>query len=254
VHNILLGVLICYAGGSGTTEQAQPVVNRFMRHMERAGGWKADSLAGTYLQDPQECQNHFKKNKPQLLVVDLPSFLARKKQWGLRPVAHMGKANSKRYFLLVRKGSFADLQALKGQSLVTPLAYDPRFISKVIFGGKVGPKYFKLEAVHRPLKGLRRVARKKAAATLVDEVTYRYLSELKLPQPLTVLQRSAPLPGLTLAVSRYGAKDRALRRRIKKALPRLCVGDGQELCKTFQVTAMVAAQPSVYKQLQKLYD
>ncbi len=250
----ILTLLICYVGGPGTPQQAQPVVDRFLRQVEGVAGWKSNAARGIYQATLASCDAAMRQHQPNLVVVDLPAYLGQHRSWKLEPLAHMGKADKKRYFLLVRKGSFKDLASLKGKRLVTPLAADPTFLSRVVFGGKVdAAKHFKLSKTRRPLKGIRRVARGRADATVVDELAYGHLKELPLKTPLEAIHRSGALPGLTLAVVK-GRTTKALIAEIRRALPKLCAGAGAQLCRTFGIAAFTKANPAVFRRLAKQYS
>jgi hypothetical protein len=165
----------------------------------------------------------------------------------------MGGADAKRYYLLVREGSFKDLAGLKGQTLVSTLADRPAFLSRVVLGNRVdAAKHFKLKATRRPLKGIRAVARKRAAATVVDEMAFAHLAELSLPTKLVPLHRSRPLPDLTIVALGKRTPDK-VRAGIKRALPKLCTGAGAKLCKTFAVRTFSLARPALYRELERLY-
>ena len=44
----LLALLICDVGGPGSTTQAQPVVDEFLRRIAAVGDWKEGELSGAY--------------------------------------------------------------------------------------------------------------------------------------------------------------------------------------------------------------
>lgn len=250
---LLLAVLVCDVGGPGNATQAQPVVDKFLRHLETTGGWKPNTMRGVYHNDPERCQDFYRSSKPALVALDLPTYLEERKAWGLRPVAHMGGAGAKRYYLLVKKGSYTHLRQLAGKKLVTSLDHNPRFLYRVVLANRVPNGHFQLVHSRRPLKGLRQVARGKADATIVDEAAFAYLSELKLPNELVAIYSSKPMPGLTLALTANDPKEQTLERRVAPALPKLCAGAGVELCKTFGVKKFEKAKPAVYKALERQY-
>lgn len=253
MNTFILAVLICEMGGSATPTQAQPTVDQLLRHLEKGGGWQPNSLAGAYRPDRAGCEAYMKANKPALVVADLSTFLDKSRAWQLEPISHMGGPEAKRYYLLVREGSHTTLASLKDKRVVTAIGADPKFVYGIALNKQVKAGFFQLAQVRRPLKGLRQVARGKAAATLVDEASYRYLDELKLPVKLTVLYRSPALPGLTLASTKHGRKHGQLDKRVRVALPKLCTGEGAKLCQTFGVASFTEAKPSLYAKLQRRY-
>jgi len=255
VNVIVATLLICNVGGPGTTRQAQPVVDSFLRRLEATGGFEKNSLAGAYFTRQADCDRYHAAKKPKMIVTDLATYLDKQASWKLVPVAHMGTAKATRYHLLVRAGSYKALAELKGKKLVTTLARRPRFLSRIIFGGKVDvAKHFALVRTRRPLKGLRKVARGQAEATVVEELAYKYLGELKLPKKLVSIHASQRLPGLTMSfVSSSLDADKAMKKRVLAVLPMLCKGPGAELCKTFRINAFGRAKASVYKKLARQY-
>ena len=215
MNTYMLAVLICEIGGSATPTQAQPTVDQLLRHLEKGGGWQANSLTGAYRPDRAGCTSLHEG--PQACAgCGGPVYVSRQEpSLALKPIAHMGGPDAKRYYLLVREGSHATLTSLKDKRVVTAIGTDLKFVYGIALNKRVKPGFFQLTHVRRPLKGLRQVARGKAAATLVDEASYRYLDELKLPVKLTVLYRSPSLPGLTLAVSKHGQQNGKLEKRVR---------------------------------------
>lgn len=248
---IVATLLICNVGGPGTAKQAQPVVDKFLRQLEQKGGWKTQSLRGVYATSAAACDKLWKEHTPTMVVLDLATYLSRRKSWKLAPVAHMGRADALAYHLLVRKESFKTLAELSGKTILTPLASDPRFVSRVVFAGKISSSALKLKRARRPLRAIRKLARGKVDAALVDGAAFRYLAELKLPTKLVSIHRSAGTPRLTLALA--GKEGAAHKKRVVRALPKLCRGAGAELCKTFGVTSFLQAKRALYRGFEKRY-
>ncbi|MFH1130301.1 MAG: PhnD/SsuA/transferrin family substrate-binding protein [Pseudomonadota bacterium] len=253
---LLCALLICHVGGPGTTSQAQPVVDQFLRQLEKTAGWQPDSLSGAYFEQLPGCRKYLAENKPRIGAFDLATFLKHQKAWGLAAIAHMGKADAKHYYLLVRKGSYSTLESLKGKKLISSLAADPEFLSKIIFGKKVdAAKHFQLNHSRQPLQGIRKVARGQADATLVDETAYQHLSELKLPTTLEAIYVSPPLPGLTLAaIFSNEAKTQKLAEQLSGVIPNLCAGVGKSLCTNFQIERFERVKKGIYEKLAKEYQ
>ena len=247
-------LVICHVGGPGTTAQAVPALDKFLRHVEQAAGLARGSMSGEYHTTMRGCLAYVAKHKPVFGVFDLPTYLRQHKRWKIKPLAHMGQANSQRYHLLVRDGSFADLAALKGKKLISTVA-DLKFVSKMIFGGKLdAAAHFKVKTTRKPLKGIRKVARGRADATLVDALALKHLPQLKLPVKLKAIHSSGGLPGLTMAVLQvHSASAGKLVRKLTAVLPKLCAGDGKRLCESFSIKAFRSARAATYNSLVKQY-
>jgi len=245
-------LVICHVGGPGSTSQARPVAEKFMRHVEQAGGLAKGSMTGEYHTTLAGCLGYIKSARPLFGVFDLPTYLSQAKELKLKPLACMGSPTGQRYHLLVREGGAKDLAALKGKTLYVTID-DAAFLSRVVFDGKLDVAQLKLKTSKRPLKGLRKVARGKADAALVDAMAYEHLDELKLPAKLESIYRSPGLPGLTLAVLGTAKPAPAVVKKVSAALPKLCSGEGEKMCKTVQVRAFTRVKPATYAKLLKKY-
>ena len=248
-------MVICHVGGPGTTAQAQDGVDKFLRHIEKTVKLKAGSMTGEYHTTRRGCLDYVARKKPVFGVFDLPTYLEQKKSWKISPLGHLGKADSQRYYVLVREGTYSSLAALKGKVLISTVK-DLTFVSRVVLGGKLDvTRDLKTRTTRRPLKGIRKVARSRADATLVDAMAYAHLAELKLPVKLKVVHTSPGLPGLTLAVLQVnkGSAGKTIG-KITAALSRLCAGDGVALCKSFQIKTFNKARAAVYRKLERQYQ
>jgi hypothetical protein len=247
---------ICDEGGAGSTKQAKNAVETFLRHTETSAGLETGSLTGEYHTSRQACEAYVTQSKSVLLVADLATFLRHIDTWNLKPMAHMGASDAIRYHVLVRQGEKANLDALKGTSLLAVLPEDSAYASKIVLGGKLDTvKDLHMSHTQRALKALRALARGKVDAAIVDQVAYEHLAELELPQPIASIYQSEGLPGLSMAV--VGNHEQGHFETVKKiqsVLPKLCESDGRKLCKTFGVTAFHQADAETYRRLSKRYQ
>ena len=68
-------VLLCFPGGPGSTEQAQPIVDEFLAHLAVLAGW--DNVNGSYINNMRECRAAMKTDTPATVVmVPLDLYLA----------------------------------------------------------------------------------------------------------------------------------------------------------------------------------
>lgn len=244
-------VLVCHVGGPGDTQVAAPDLKRFLRHLEKTAGLPAGMLHGEYHTRAKRCARYVEAHNPVLAVLDLPTLLGQRKAWGVAPVATVGAPDGDRFYVMVAEGGPKDVAGLKGKRLLGTLARDPRFVSGVVFGGAVdAAAHFQLEQTRRPLKGLRAVARGKADATLIDGQTHAYLAEAKLPAPLVAVHQSEGLPRLTLVSL---GQPSPIVAKVEAALPKLCEGEGGELCKRFDAQTFTPADPARFDAVIKRY-
>lgn len=245
---------ICHDGGPGSTKQAAESVETFLRHMEGAAELTGGSLSGEYHTTGAACASFVGAQAPPLAVVDLATFLRHRTSWQLTPIAHLGDADATRYHVLVREGGgIAGLAALAGKTAIAATPADETFIKRIVLGG--GADTLGLLFTGRPLKGLRKVAREQAAATLVDAEAFAHMGELDLPAKLISIHQSEGLPGLTLVrVGAHAGAHGDLISKVSRALPQLCSGDGAKLCKTFKIKAFKPASAGRFDALAKTYD
>ena len=247
---------LCVANGVGNTAQAKEPIEKFLRHLEKTVGIKAGSMTSEYHTQLSGCLKYFESAKPHMAVVDLGTYLSQRAAQKLTPLAHMGGLDTKRYHVLVRKGAAKELAQLKGKRFFISEA-DARFASQVILGGKLDLTKDVTLKVKTPAKCLKSVGREKkgkfkADAALVDEMTYKRRKEISGLVEMESIFSSQGLPGLTLVVVDNRA-SKELVAKIRKALPKLCAGAGEELCKQFQMASFKAANPADYKKLEKAY-
>ena len=103
-------LVICNIGGPGSTAQARPVLEKFLRHVERVSGMENGHMKGEYHTTLAACLDYIQREKPLFAVLDPATYLSQRKALKLRPLAAMGRANAQRYHLLVRKGSYKSLR------------------------------------------------------------------------------------------------------------------------------------------------
>jgi ABC-type phosphate/phosphonate transport system substrate-binding protein len=154
---------------------------------------------------------------------------------------------------LVREGAFENADALAGKSVLAVAPQDPGFISKIALDSKPSlGSSVTLSFTSRALKAVRKLAKGKVDAALVDQDAVAFLPELNLPTKLVSLHTSSGLPGLTMSSVRGQAAPDIVA-KVKSALPKLCQGEGASLCKNFKVAAFEPAKISLYKRLLKRY-
>lgn len=238
---------ICHDGGPGSTKQAAKAVETFLRHTEATAGLAAGSLTGEYHTKRKSCDAYIRANAPSLVVLDLATHLARASTTKLEPIGHLGNPKSVTWHVVVRKGSYADLNALAGKTIETAAPNDQAFLSKLALGGGGSDLQFKHS--RRALKALRNVGRGKAEAALVDHEAVAHMGELDLPHPLVSIHTSEGLPGLIMSATTRN--DTVT--RVKAALPKLCDGEGRKLCKNFKVKRFQSADPKRLDALLKRY-
>lgn len=246
--------LICQAGSVATADDAKPYVDGFGKYLAKKLGWGADTWEVRF--ETGNCLGTLETWKPAYATIPLGDFLAAETRLGLKPLV-LAKVRGKittRYRLLVKKGTCAGLDALKGKILTGNMVGDAAFLSRVVFKGALdAAAHFVLKQKKRPLKAIRKVARGKADAALVDALQFDSLQALAVFRKLEVIFTSEPIPNLGLVHVEGAAKatDVAV---FKDALIAMCRDpEGGEICKTFALEGFIDAKAGALEGVRTLY-
>lgn len=259
VHAESRDFMISMSGFLGTTEQAEPVLNKLFRRLETTLGWPADSINGAYYPDPEDGLRQMKQLNPGFAVVTHQMYFEHRKSMKMRVIAGMELSDGamSRFHLVTKKeGGPAKIEELAGRSIASPHLKEVLFAEKILLGGglSLGSGSGAAKAIHlkAPLGALRRVHRGSADAALVDEPVVKQLSSLPFGNDLQVIFSSGEIP--PLPVVSFGTSKAADRGPMAKALIGLCNGaEGAELCQSLRVSAIRSASDSTYAgMLEKL--
>ena len=237
-----------------TAEDAEPYIDGFGKYLAGRLGWKADSYEIRF--ETGSCLKVLETWKPAYATIPLWDFLAVEGPLKMEPLvfAKVGGATSTVYRVLVKKGAFATLDALKGRILTGNMVADAVYLSKVVFRGAVdAASHFVLQQKDRPLRAIRKVARGTVDAALVDSLQYESLRELSVFEELEVIFSSEPVPNLGLVYIKGTAKQADVA-TFRDALIAMCDDpDGKEICKTFGLEGFVAEDPKAMTAVRSVY-
>ncbi|MFH1532070.1 MAG: PhnD/SsuA/transferrin family substrate-binding protein [Pseudomonadota bacterium] len=246
--------LICQASGVTTTEDAKPYIDGFGKYLAGRLGWAAETYEVRF--ETGDCLKLLETWKPSYATIPLWDFLAAEKRLNLEPLvfAKVGSKTSTIYRVMVKKGAFASIDALKGKTLTGNMVADAVYLSKVVFKGAVdAASHFVLKQKSRPLRAIRNVARDKADAALVDSLQFDSLSELAVFGKLEVIFTSEPVPNLGLVYVKGAARDGDVA-TFREALIHMCADpDGKEICKTFGLEGFVGVDVKALDAVRSLY-
>jgi hypothetical protein len=185
-------------------------------------------------------------------------YLSRRAQLDLIPLARLmlSSAVEDRYFLMVRKGRYSSLDQLKGKSVTgSVLADDPRFLSRLVFEGKLDVNdHFTLKPTSRPLSAVRKVSRDKVDAVLLNNMQHSSLKALPVADELEVLHRSPGLPPLGLMMVDT-PKTRMHKETVVKAVSAMCDTEkGKPICTSFGFAGFAPLRPDDLATVVATYD
>jgi hypothetical protein len=249
-------VLICYPGGAVQTQDAEAATASMLRVVEEAGNWPAGSMTGVFTSALKECGTHLDKQKPPFAITTLGTFLAYREKLDLIPLAQpmIDGSSAERYRIMVRKGTFASLQALKGKNLGGALVEEPAFLKRVVLRGAVDPQsFFILKGSQRVLHCLRALVKGELDGVIVNSQQYRALGSLPFAGELEAAFTSeeVPLVGVVANGQRTTADER---NRFARALSRVCTHqEGKQLCELFGVESFVSADLQAFQKTIDLW-
>jgi ABC-type amino acid transport substrate-binding protein len=246
-------LLLCLPGFPGTPAQAQPYIDRMLRHIEQKLGKPAGSITGVYFSDGAEGERALKARRPSVALVGASILAGNYRALGMKVIAkvEVSGRGQEVYSVVAKKGGPASIAALAGKRVSGIVVHDERFVVNVILDKKVSMGSLTLLPQKRPLKSLRDVARGEADAAIVDQSVVDSMGELPEAADLVVIHTAKPVPAPAVVVMGDGAADAAA---LSKALVGMCDRpDGAELCKTLTLTAIKAASDKDYKDLFDRY-
>ena len=235
-------VLLCFPGGPGSTEQAQPIVDEFLGHLASLTGW--DDVNGTYINNMRDCRATMKAHPASVVMVPLDLFLAERKAWKLTANAALqNEETAGSYHLVALPGT--TMESLSGKVVQTGLKASDTFLSRVAFDSKVDvTKSFTLERTRSARKAVKNAVKGKAAAAILNDIQFKALQSSAKYSKLTSLLAGPTLPGAIVANT--GEKDDTLH----KALLGVCKKHA-EACKKMRITGFETVDSEKLSTLEK---
>ena len=252
-----LQILICYPGGSVRARDAKPAMDNMVGVLESIGGWPQGTIETSFTSRLDECREMLAEKKPPFAIMSLGLFLEKRGKYHMKPLAQPTIDGRKTdvYRILVRKGSYANLEALKGKKLSGPWLTEEDFLKRIIFKNSIDPKkFFELKPSRRALRSLRKLARGKLDAVIVNQRQYESLSSLPFAGDLEAVFTSDELPQMGVVFNAKLAK-KVDRDRLLKGLGELCGhAKGKKLCELFGIDAFAASRDKTYKKVIDLWQ
>jgi len=246
-------LLMVLSGFPGTPTQAQPYIDRMLRHLENKLGWPANSMTGRYLADGVQGAKQLESAAPGLALVDPSVYAGRHRALGMKVIAkvEVDGRGEETYSVVVPKNGPSSLQELKGKTVAGAVVHDPVFVANVVMDGALAPSDIRPVPQQRPLSALRDVARGVVDAAVVDSQVIEHMAKLDIAGEIRVLHTARPVPAPAVVVMGAGIPHAAA---FAGALVGLCGRpDGADLCRTLTLTSIKAASDADYAPLLKRY-
>lgn len=249
-------VVVCYSGGSVSQADANAAMGAMLRVVERVGQWPSGHFVSAFTVSTPECRGLLSARKPGFAIMPLGVYLDRRRSDHWIPLVQprIDGRLAERYRLVVRKGTFASLAAVKGHTVGGTVLDDLEFLSRIVFAGQVDASSFLLRPSNQGIRALRSLDRGELDAVLLNEQQYNGLGALGLASPLDVVFTSQEIPLLGLAAD--GVKSTAEERsRFAKSLETMCNdAEGKKLCDLFGISAFVPVNAKAYDAAVQLWE
>ena len=245
-------LLLLLPGFPGTSVQAQPYVDRMLRHLEQELALPEGSMHGMYIPDGSLADQELENVKPGIALVGPSVYARHAKTMKMKVIAKVtanGRGEQQYHVVVGRSGPDA-LDKLEGR-VSGSVVYDASYVTKVLFDGKVQDSKLTFQNNTRPLRALRDLSKGKVNAVIVDDETLRYMADLPYASELKKIYSSKPVPAPAVVVMNEGKKFAP---KLKKVLVGLCGREeGKALCQALTIDSISAATDGDYSALLKKY-
>lgn len=202
-------LVFCAPGFPGSTAEAQPTMDAFVRFAAAAAGWQPGSLEAVYHGTESEGVERLKQADAVLALVTLPFYAKYRTELGLTPRLRVVRdaGDVEAWALVVRKGSVTASAGLDGWEVVGVPGFAPDFVRGPILGGWGPiPATTRIVFTARVPSALLKAANGQKLAVLVDSEQAAALPRHPNASDLEIVARSKPLPGsLVCTVSGRGS-------------------------------------------------
>jgi ABC-type phosphate/phosphonate transport system substrate-binding protein len=246
-----------HSGVGGTTEAAAPRLQQFLTYAEGKLKWPPGSAHGSFFPSASDAIQYIETDKPGFGMLDPELFFELRKKEALEVLVtvHGETEALKHYSVVVADPAYKTLEDLKGKTLVSNHLQSERYLSNVVFAGKIdAAKHFKLEKTGSPLKGLKAIDRGEAAATLLDDDQLAHMKDLPFASKLKVIYTSPALPPMPFVAFGKSSKpeDRAA---VKKLLLEMCSDPkGAQVCESLQIKKFSPPDKAAYDEAARRFD
>ena len=235
--------VLCIPGGPGSTADAQPVVDRFLKQVNERVNLGTTEAA--YYTDFASCLQQVRKAAAnRIVMVPLDVYLRERQAWQLRSVVQVDTAKtSGQYHVVASKGE--TLASLQGKRWVTGLKLDAPFLSRIALDGAVVLPSDGFKKVRSSLSAIKRVAKGRADVVIVDDLQRKSMASLPIAKELAVIYSGPDLPEAIVAVA-----GKTPAKKLKKALLSLCQ-DHKSLCADLRITRFKSVDDKRLQALEK---
>lgn len=250
-----IGFLVCQPGGPKLSKSQTEVMDQLFRHLEKKMALENGRLQGRYENSKRGCDKAIAE-KPGVLFPSVPIYLESKQTLKLKPVAQL-RVNGKtrdNFYVLAKADTKVEVSGLAGKTIMGTHVGSPRFVSDVVFQGRLKPDQLKLKVQKRSLRAVRRVISGRAAAVVLDGEQYRALEGTDFGKKLRLVHTSpaVPTPPVTVVPGRV---PEGFGRRLGEALVSMRDDpEGRKVLETFKIEGFDSTSLQQWAQLEARFN
>jgi len=244
-----VGILVLKEHGVGTAAQAQPYLDKFVATAARQNGWA--SAKGSYQTTRTGADKFVQSDAPHYGIFSVGAFLGLQSKYNLEVIGQVSvaRAGGQQYHLISK--SAADLAGCQGKTLASDHADDPKFIDKVVSGGKWKLGDFTLVATTRPLQTIKKVIGDEAVCALIDDAQFAELAQIQGAGGVKSIWSSDKLPPMVMAA--FPSAPAAEKKTFQGSLSKLCDGEGKAACSEVGIQSIKVAGAADYAAVVAAY-
>ena len=230
-------VLICVPGGPGSTEEAQERIDLFLTELAKGTG---EALSGVYANTKSGCDKWIGEKKPRFALFAHSELATRGKALKASPLLEAIPQDklAMRYHIVGKVG--ATMDSLKGGKLLSPHWKKEAFLSRHVFQMSLKEAFKGKRG--SALRSIKKVAKGKAEAALLNEAEFQAMKDTKFGSELVAVLSSIELPGLALV--ELGGET-ALGRKVRDSGKQLCKRS-PDACKGVEMSQLKPADTTRY--------
>lgn len=245
-------LVLCYPGGNVKERDAKPATEQMLRVVEKMAGWTPGSYSAEFTSDMTKCADLMAKN-PEYAIVSLGYLLSNESS--ITPVVQpkMSGKTTETFRVLVKKGAFTSMDAIKGKKITgTPLA-EPAFVDKIVFAGQYTLASFTIVPCRGALRSLRDLADGAVDAVVVTDQQWSSLKTNAMNKDFEVVFTSKALPIMPLVASRTKTTE-AERKDFISTMAKFCSNrEGKQFCELFGIDSFTKASDKDFNEARSLW-
>jgi len=251
--------VVVYPGGPSSGGEGSKIVNQFIGTLASITGLPKSRLKGAYFTRIAQADRYISVHRNAFIMGSLGYYLSHKKRFSLAPLTTVNISGNlpEQYRVIVKKGKYQTLRQLRRKKLTGNVLYeDLRFLNKIVFDNKLGniKRFFRLKKTKRTLRAVRKVARGRIDAVVLNQMQYQSLKGLSMFKKVAVIYTSPAYPTLGFMYSKNSVTD-GVRAKILSAVTRMCfLPQGKGACKNFGIKGFSAVNSEVFNGAVQKYN